>query len=55
MDTKFDRIIPGPDGGRYVGTLTAIDIEDFVTEAYRRTAERTTAGELEEDREGGAG
>jgi excisionase family DNA binding protein len=34
-------------GGRGVWRIGAADVEDFIAEAYRRTAERTAAGELE--------
>lgn len=33
-------------GGRGVWRIGRQDIEDYVTEAYRRTAERIAAGEL---------
>ncbi|NSX37174.1 helix-turn-helix domain-containing protein [Pseudarthrobacter oxydans] len=39
-------------GGRGVWRIGANDIEDYITEAYRRTAERIAAGELQD--EGGA-
>jgi excisionase family DNA binding protein len=42
-------------GGGGVWRIGATDIEDFVTEAYRRTAARIAAGELRDDREEGAG
>ncbi|GKV72995.1 helix-turn-helix domain-containing protein [Pseudarthrobacter sp. NCCP-2145] len=39
-------------GGRGVWRIGANDIEDYIAEAYRRTAERIAAGELVD--EGGA-
>jgi excisionase family DNA binding protein len=39
-------------GGRGVWRIAASDIEEFVAEAYRRTAERIAAGELKADLEG---
>jgi hypothetical protein len=42
-------------GGRGVWRIGASDIEDFVAEAYRRTAERIAARKLVDDREEGAG
>lgn len=33
-------------GGRGVWRIGAADIEDYIAEAYRRTAERIAAGEL---------
>ncbi|MBE4720510.1 helix-turn-helix domain-containing protein [Pseudarthrobacter sp. AB1] len=38
-------------GGRGVWRIGAHDLEDYIAEAYRRTAERITAGELKDDRE----
>ncbi|MBE4719854.1 helix-turn-helix domain-containing protein [Pseudarthrobacter sp. AB1] len=38
-------------GGRGVWRIGANDIEDFITEAYRRTAERIAAGELKDEGE----
>lgn len=35
-------------GGRSVWRIAARDVEDYITEAYRRTAERIVAGELPE-------
>lgn len=35
-------------GGRNVWRIAASDVEDYITEAYRRTAERIAAGELPE-------
>lgn len=35
-------------GGRNVWRIAAIDVEDYITEAYKLTAERITAGELRE-------
>ena len=35
-------------GGRSVWRIAAADVEDYITEAYRRTAERIAAGELPE-------
>ena len=35
-------------GGRGVWRIGASDIEDYITEAYRRTAERLAAGDLED-------
>ena len=37
-----------------VWRIGAKDIEDFIAEAYRRTAERIAAGELMEDGDPGA-
>lgn len=42
-------------GGRGVWRIGAKDIEDFIAEAYRRTAERIAAGELKDDGDPGAG
>lgn len=36
-------------GGRGLWRIGAADIEDYIAEAYRRTAERIAAGELGED------
>jgi hypothetical protein len=36
-------------GGRGLWRIGANDIEDFIAEAYRRTAELITAGELRGD------
>ena len=36
-------------GGRGVWRIGANDIEDYITEAYRRTAARIAAGELVDD------
>jgi excisionase family DNA binding protein len=36
-------------GGRGIWRIGANDIEDFITEAYRRTAERIAAGELKDE------
>lgn len=36
-------------GGRGVWRIGANDIEDYIAEAYRRTAERIAAGELKDD------
>lgn len=33
-------------GDRNVWRIAAIDVEDYITEAYKLTAERITAGEL---------
>jgi excisionase family DNA binding protein len=41
-------------GGRGVWRIGASDVEDFITEAYRRTAERIAAGELKDDGDPGA-
>lgn len=38
-------------GGRGVWRIGANDIEDYIAEAYRRTAERIAAGELQDDGE----
>ncbi|MGO4120692.1 helix-turn-helix domain-containing protein [Arthrobacter sp. YAF16] len=38
-------------GGRAVWRVAASDVEDYIAEAYRRTAERIAAGELKDDRE----
>lgn len=38
-------------GGRGVWRIGRQDIEDYIAEAYRRTAERIAAGELKEDGE----
>ncbi|WGM20708.1 helix-turn-helix domain-containing protein [Paenarthrobacter sp. OM7] len=35
-------------GGRNVWRIAATDVEDYITEAYRVTAERIAAGELSE-------
>lgn len=35
-------------GGRGLWRIGASDIEDYIAEAYRRTAERTAAGELKD-------
>lgn len=35
-------------GGRGLWRIGASDIEDFIVEAYRRTAERIAAGDLED-------
>jgi len=35
-------------GGRNVWRIAASDVEDYIIEAYRRTAERVAAGELPE-------
>lgn len=36
-------------GGRGVWRIGAQDLEDYIDEAYRRTAERITAGEFQDD------
>lgn len=36
-------------GGRGMWRIGTADIEDFVAEAYRRTAERIAAGDLREE------
>lgn len=36
-------------GGRGLWRIGRQDIEDYVSEAYRRTAERIAAGEIEDD------
>lgn len=38
---------------RGIWRIGATDIEDFVTEAYRRTADRIAAGELKDEGEAG--
>ncbi|MGY2747714.1 hypothetical protein ACVWZ8_004896 [Arthrobacter sp. UYCu723] len=38
-------------GGRGLWRVGVNDVEDFITEAYRRTGERIAAGELTEDGE----
>lgn len=38
-------------GGRAVWRIGVSDVEDFIAEAYRRTAERIAAGELKDDGE----
>jgi hypothetical protein len=38
-------------GGRGLWRIGATDIEDYITEAYRRTAERIAAGELQDEGE----
>ncbi|MET3206257.1 UNVERIFIED_ORG: excisionase family DNA binding protein [Arthrobacter sp. UYEF13] len=38
-------------GGRGVWRIGAIDVEDYISEAYRKTAGRISAGELEDNRE----
>ncbi|MFJ5696563.1 helix-turn-helix domain-containing protein [Arthrobacter sp. NPDC093139] len=35
-------------GGRGVWRIGATDLEDFITDAYRRTAERIATGELKD-------
>ena len=40
-------------GGRGMWRIGRQDVEDYIAEAYRRTAERIAAGELQD--EGGAG
>jgi excisionase family DNA binding protein len=35
-------------GGRSVWRIAATDVEDYITEAYKLTAERIVAGELPE-------
>jgi excisionase family DNA binding protein len=42
-------------GGRGVWRIGANDIEDYIAEAYRRTAERIAAGELNDEGEPGDG
>ena len=41
-------------GGRGLWRIGASDIEDFIAEAYRRTAHRIAAGELGDDGEPGS-
>lgn len=41
-------------GARGVWRIGASDIEDYIAEAYRRTAERIAAGEFKYDGEPGA-
>lgn len=41
-------------GGRGAWRIGANDIEDFIGEAYRRTAERIAAGELKDEGESDA-
>lgn len=36
-------------GGRGVWRIGSADVEDYIAEAYRRTAERIAAGELKDD------
>lgn len=36
-------------GGRGVWRIGATDVEDYIAEAYRRTAERIAAGELKDE------
>ncbi|MET3142525.1 UNVERIFIED_ORG: excisionase family DNA binding protein [Arthrobacter sp. UYEF2] len=38
-------------GGRGVWRIGAHDLEDYIAEAYRKTAGRIAAGELEDNRE----
>ncbi|WP_251024053.1 helix-turn-helix domain-containing protein [Arthrobacter sp. ISL-65] len=38
-------------GGRAIWRIGAHDLEDYIAEAYRRTAERVAAGELKDDGE----
>ncbi|MDQ0619727.1 helix-turn-helix domain-containing protein [Arthrobacter globiformis] len=38
-------------GGRAIWRIGANDLEDYIAEAYRRTAERVAAGELTNDGE----
>lgn len=40
-------------GGRGMWRIGRQDVEDFIAEAYRRTAERIAAGELEDGAETG--
>jgi excisionase family DNA binding protein len=40
-------------GARGVWRIGASDIEDYIAEAYRRTAERIAAGDLEDGAEDG--
>jgi excisionase family DNA binding protein len=40
-------------GGRGVWRIGRQDIEDYIAEAYRRTAERIAAGELKDEGESG--
>lgn len=40
-------------GGRGVWRIGAADVEDYIAEAYRRTAERIAAGDLNEEGEPG--
>jgi excisionase family DNA binding protein len=40
-------------GGRGLWRIGSGDIEDFIAEAYRRTAERIAAGDLEDGTETG--
>ena len=39
-------------GGRGLWRIGASDIEDYIAEAYRRTAERIAAGDLEDGEAG---
>ena len=41
-------------GGRGLWRIGVNDLEDYIAEAYRRTAERITAGELKDEPEPGA-
>jgi excisionase family DNA binding protein len=41
-------------GGRGLWRIGRQDIEDYIAEAYRRTAERIAAGEISDDGEPGA-
>ncbi|MBT2546878.1 helix-turn-helix domain-containing protein [Arthrobacter sp. ISL-65] len=41
-------------GGRAIWRIGANDLEDYIAEAYRRTAERVAAGELKDDGEADA-
>ncbi|WP_421094109.1 helix-turn-helix domain-containing protein [Pseudarthrobacter sp. CC4] len=40
-------------GGQGLWRIGASDIEDYIAEAYRRTAERIAAGDLEDGAEAG--
>lgn len=40
-------------GGRGVWRIGQQDVEDFIAESYRRTAERIAAGEISDDGETG--
>lgn len=40
-------------GGRGLWLIGISDIEDYIAEAYRRTAERIAAGEFKDEREPG--
>jgi excisionase family DNA binding protein len=42
-------------GGRGLWRIGRQDLEDYIAEAHRRTAERIAAGELKDDRDAAVG